>query len=258
MGKRIYYCNNVGHETWNADFLEFLNQYKNPDTEITVGSLSPGLPTNNEYGYFRMLTGEETIHSLLRAEREGYDAAIIGCFCDPWLEAAREILSRMVVVGPCESSCHILAPIAGSFSVVTVRRKEILMMKERIVGYGFGEQLASMRQLNIAVCDLDKDRAYTRRRIREEIRAAVEEDGAEGIILGCTCETGCFAALQEEFNVPVIDATIAPLKYAEFLCDVRDRAGWYTSKIGKYEPPSKEEIISTGVAKHFSAEDIWK
>ena len=59
-------------------------------------------------------------------------------------------------------------------------------------------------------------------------------------MLGCTAEFGFYEQLQDELGVPVIDATVAPFKYAELLGELT-RLGWTTSEAGGYAPPPKDE-----------------
>jgi allantoin racemase len=69
----------------------------------------------------------------------------------------------------------------------------------------------------------------------------VEQDGADVVILGCTAEFGFFRTVQEEIGVPVIDATVAPLKHAEQLVDSVRRFGWTHSKRLGYDGPTAQE-----------------
>jgi allantoin racemase len=48
--------------------------------------------------------------------------------------------------------------------------------------------------------------------------------------------------VQAEVGVPVIDAIVAPLRYAEFLADLRERHGWGLSKRLGYERPDEAEM----------------
>ena len=76
----------------------------------------------------------------------------------------------------------------------------------------------------------------------EEGRKAVEEDGAEVLILGCTAEYGFYETMQSELGVPVVDAVLAPFKYAEFLADLAQRFGWYPSRMWGSEAPPEGEL----------------
>ena len=87
--------------------------------------------------------------------------------------------------------------------------------------------------------------------------SAITEDRAEAVILGCTMEFGFFRKLQEEFGIPIIDCSVAALKYAEYLAEVRDVCGWNTSKIGGFESPALGELDGWGVGERYGVEGLF-
>ncbi len=257
MKKKILFINPVGHEEWNREVFEYLEPVKEEDTVLDVVSLKEGLPRHLEYHYYEALIAAELLHRIKQAEKEGYHACIIGCYYDPFLKEAREICDNMIVTAPAEAAMHIGVTLADRFSTIVVRRKCIPDMRDNVFHHGFIHRLASFRSLEIGVQELQKDTELTRRRMREEIRAAIEEDGAEAILLGCTIQMGFFRQLQKEYKVPIIDANIAPLKYAEFLCELKAKTGWYFSRKALYETPDREEIKRWGVEETFGVSGLW-
>lgn len=259
MGRKILFINPVGHDEADLPVQKYLDEYKRDDTELTVVSLPKGLPQMLEYNCFEALIAEPLLYQIKKAELSGYDCCILGCYFDPFLDAAREICEHMIVTAPAEAAMHIATTLGDSFSLIVVRNKTVPEMRKNIYQHGNEKYLASIRSLEIPVRELLSDPGKTRSRMREEIRTAVEQDHAEVILLGCTVEIGFYRELQEEFGVPVIDANIAPLKYAEFLCDIRDcGAGWYTSKAGKYETPKTEDLLGWGTAEYLGWGDLLK
>jgi allantoin racemase len=184
---------------------------------------------------------------LVQAEHEGFDAAVIGCFYDTALRPAREVTTQMAVAAPCESAVHIASTLGDSFSVVVGRRKWVPEMRDNVLRYGYGDRLASFKVLELGVHDFQADPPETHRRILAAGREAVEADGAEVIVLGCTAEFGFYEQLQEELGVPVIDATVAPFKVAELLGELA-RLGWGSSKVGGYASPPPAELEAFGLA----------
>lgn len=91
------------------------------------------------------------------AEKEGYDAAVIGCFYDPGLMEAREILDKMVVTAPAEASMHIAATMGHKFSIIVGRNKWIPQMMENVVNCGLKDKFASFKSVGLGVCDFHKD-----------------------------------------------------------------------------------------------------
>ncbi len=198
-------------------------------------------PRHLEYHYYEALTTPDIIHSVIEAEHQGYDGAVIGCFYDLALHESREVAERIVVAAPCESALLLAASLGSTFSIIVGRRKWIPQMKATVHHYGLGDRLASFQTLEFGVLDYHRDERETQRRFIEAGHRAIA-GGAEVIVLGCTASAGFFRTLQDELGVPVIDSAIAAVKHAEHLIDVRDQFGWYTSKIGGYESPPSAEI----------------
>ena len=62
---------------------------------------------------------------IKKAEKENFDAAVIGCFYDPGLKEAREIAEKLVVTAPAEASMHIAVTLGQRFSIILGRTKWI-------------------------------------------------------------------------------------------------------------------------------------
>ena len=256
MTTRILWINPLGTDLVDQPIQEFLETANAPDTEIDVISLKRG-PMHLEYHYYEALILADTLHEVRRAEKEGYDAAVIGCFYDPGLREAREITEHLVVTAPAEASMHIATTLGHAFSIIVGRNKWIPKMHENVVKYGFREQLASFKVVDLGVHDFQKDKGETERRLRAAAKEAVEKDRAEVIILGCTIEFGFYQELQEELKAPVIDAALAPLKYAEFLVELKKRLNWGQSKIYGYQSPPEDEIVEWKIEEQYGLENIW-
>jgi allantoin racemase len=131
-------------------------------------------------------------------------------------------------------------------------------MRENAFKYGFGEKLASFKPVGLGVHDFHRDEKETKRLLKAAAREAVDIDKAEVLILGCTIQFGFYKELQEHAGVPVIDAILAPLKYAEFLIEIKQRFNWIHSKKYGYETPPKKEIESWGLADQYGLGELWK
>jgi len=254
MKQRILYIDPVG-EGLVEEGLQFLILQKREETDLEMISLPRG-PEHLEYRYYEALVLVDILHLIKEAERGGFDAAIIGCFYDVGLQAAREVAERMPVIAPCEASTHIASTLGDKFSIIVGRRKWIPEMMENVIRYGMKERLASFKAVNLGVLEFHQDEEETARRFREVAREAVERDGAEVIILGCTATYGFYQELQEELGVPVIDSMIAALKTAEFAAELKHRVGWSHSKIGAYESPPPEEFAPWRLEDEYDFGDM--
>jgi allantoin racemase len=247
---KILFINPVGHTNFDAPIKEYIEKYKLETTDVEVKSLSRG-PHHLDYHYYETLIGPDMLHMIKNYEEKAYDAAVIGCFYDPFLDEAREIVENMVITAPEESALSIASTLGKKFSIIVGRRKNIARMEENVIKYGYKDRLASFKCLGMGVLDFHQDEKETERRIMSNAISAIEEDGAEVIVLGCTIQFGFFQKLQEKLHVPVIDAVLASFKYAEFLVELKNKLNWLHSKIYAYEKPPVVESVEWQLEKQF-------
>lgn len=183
-----------------------------PDTEITVVSPSD-CPPSTESEQDELVSAPAIFAEALRAEGEGYDAVTIDCTLDPGLKAARRA-SKIPVVGAGEAALCLALLCGERFSVIMPIPESIGPMVSKIRQMGLWERLASVRAINVHVLDLD-NYDQTLNAVAREAQRAIEEDGAEVIVLGCTVMGPIASALAGQLGVPVIEPGTAALKIAE-------------------------------------------
>lgn len=243
---RILWIDPVGTDMYSADMLKILNQAKREETLVDVVALPEDRPKHLEYHAYEGLVIGDIVRITFEAA-SNYDAIVIGCFYDVGLREAREVSGRAIVTAPCQSATAIASNLGNTFSVLVGRRKWIPKMRENVHLYGHGPAMVSMLPLELGVHDFQADHDLTCDRLLTAGRKAVEEDGAEVLILGCTAEYGFNQKMQDELGVPVIDAVTSPFKYAELLAEMAQRFGWYPSRVWGGEAPPKEELEAWGL-----------
>jgi len=250
MTKRILWVNTVGWDAYDRPIADVIARIKDPGTEVEVVSLKmPEGLTHVEYRSYEALTFADIVRLAADGGSRGLDAMVIGCFYDHALKEAREVSGDMVVVAPCLAGVQLATTLADTFSIIATRKKCATQMAERVRYYGAGDRLASMRTLGIGVEQLQSDPAFAMARIKQEAKHAVDEDGAEAIILGCTVEFGFQEEVQAELGVPVIDAVCNPFKLAEHLAGLKQRFGWTPSRMHGCEAPPSHEVERFGLFK---------
>lgn len=242
--QKIMYLNPVGFDAYDVFFAEMIrkNKFKNSEVHVTSLAQSVGQMDNLEYRAYNALMASDLIKATRQASIDGFDALIIGCFYDPFLLDAREISGDMIVVGPCQSSIEIALKLSNSFSVIIGQKKWQHEMQSTIKEYGYGGHLASFRDVDMTVPEFQKDHKLTEEKLMKAAQLAIEEDGAESIILGCTLEFGFFEKIQKKFNVPVIDPSIAALKQAEQAAILKNQFGWKPSRHLSSQAPPEADI----------------
>ena len=199
-------------------------------TEIIAATSQMG-PTSIEGYYDGALAVPGMLRELKERQTAGYDAAIICCFDDTGLEAAR-MFCDVPVVGLCESAVATAGFLAQRFSVVTTLERSRILIDNLVQRYGMGAR-AKVRASDIPVLELENASPGAIGKLRGEIECALAEDGAEAIVLGCAGMTDLARELQEIYGVPVVDGVAAAVKQAEALVSL----GLTTSKRSSYASP---------------------
>ncbi|TIX87028.1 aspartate/glutamate racemase family protein [Rhizobium sp. P44RR-XXIV] len=199
-------------------------------TEIIAATSQMG-PASIEGYYDGALAVPGMLRELKERQGVGYDAAIICCFDDTGLEAAR-MFCDVPVVGLCESAVATAGFLAQRFSVVTTLERSRILIDNLVQRYGMGAR-AKVRASDIPVLELEKASPSAIGKLRAEIERALVEDGAEAIVLGCAGMTDLARELQDIYGVPVVDGVAAAVKQAEALVSL----GLSTSKRSSYASP---------------------
>ena len=189
-----------------------------PGVEFKVESLEYG-PASIETMYDEELAAPWILEKVKKAENEGYDAVVIDCMGDPALSGAREIVD-IPVIGPCQATMALASTLGEKFSVVTVLESAVPIFLKKAKEYGYDHLMASVRYMDVPVRELEKRKDAVRDALIKESLKAVKEDGADTIILGCTGMIGMAKAIQDSIGLPVVDAGVAPFKYALMLVEL--------------------------------------
>ncbi|MER8433955.1 aspartate/glutamate racemase family protein [Mesorhizobium caraganae] len=212
-------------------------------TEVVAVTSSMG-PASIEGYYDEALAVPGLLMEIAAGERAGAQAAIIACFDDTGLDAARAMAS-IPVIGICEAALSVASYIAQRFTVVTTTERSRVPVEGLVQRYGMAGR-ARVRAADIPVLSLEDTTSGAVEKLRAEIARAIEEDRAEAIVLGCAGMADLAHQLQDEFDLPVIDGVGAAVKQAEALIAL----GLSTSKRGAYASPLAKSY--RGVLKSFS------
>ena len=160
------------------------------------------------------------------------DATVIACFDDTGLDAAR-CIAEGPVVGIGEAAFHMASLIAGRFVAITTLLRSVPAIEQNLMRYGLASRCTGVRATDVAVLELEIPGSKARERISAEVAAAIREDHAEAIVLGCAGMADLALDLSREHGVPVLDGVVAAVK----LCESLVAMGLKTSKLGGYAKP---------------------
>ncbi|MGE0315244.1 MAG: aspartate/glutamate racemase family protein [Lautropia sp.] len=148
---------------------------------------------------------------IAAAEREGFAGAINGCFSDPGMSAIRQSV-RMPVVGPGACAFQIAVQLGDRFSILSPTGGGTRGRAE-LNATGIDDRLASVRPIGLSVIEIARNREQALERAIAAGRLAVEQDGADTIVLGCMSLAfqDASTALQDGIGVPVVNPVVASL-----------------------------------------------
>lgn len=197
---------------------KLLGEWAAPGTETVVWDADRG-PASIESAYEEYLSVPAAAELVVRAEREGYDATVLGCLGDPGLDALREVSAGMPVVGPGAASCHLAAMVGEQFGIVTVAQGVVNPLRHLVARAGLTDRLAGIEVIDVPVLELADDPAATVARAAGAARRLVDDRGADTLVLGCMSMAFLDLAgeVEDAAGVPVVNPAKAALHVAEAL-----------------------------------------
>jgi len=220
---------------WTSDMDDYIKKFLLPDTELVNGYLTGG-PSSIEGEYDEVLAGPGVVFKCIQAEKDGFDAIFVNCFGDPAVHAAREAV-KIPVFGGFEPAVMYALGIADKIGIVTVLPQVVPLIRGNIAKAGLGDRLVSLRYVNIPVLGLHDLDDLVAGLVKESIKA-IEEDGAEMILLGCTAMVGVKEQVEESLAEKGYDIILIELAQAALvMLETFVRMG-LTQSARTYMPPT--------------------
>ncbi len=142
-----------------------------------------------------------------------HDAIVIAAFGDPGIAALREAFDRPVV-GLTEAALARAAELAQRFSIIAISPRIGAWYRHVVDGYGYSDRLASIRALDAPIRDIAGVQDEHAARLKALCAVAIEDDGAEALILAGAPLAG-LARRISGLPVPLVDPIAAALRQAE-------------------------------------------
>jgi len=208
-----------------------------------VDAVQPTMgPASIESHYEEALAVPGLLEQVALGEAEGVDGYVVACFGDPGVDAARE-LARGPVIGIAQAAMHAASLVGRRFAVVTTLGRTTARAGELVDRYGFRDACVAVRACEVPVLALED--AGARTRLVDECRRAVQQDGADAVVLGCAGMAELCAAVSAEIGVPVVDGVAAGAVLAQSLVAL----GLRPATTGEYAPPPTKPM--TGLLAGF-------
>jgi allantoin racemase len=170
--------------------------------------------------YHDMMLMDFTVFQAgVKAEEEGYSAVVIDTVSDSGLRALRSRLN-IPVLGPGECAFQMAMMLGKRFTVLTMWDEWFPLYEKTLTEYGYWDRVASLRSIDTRpdVTELlegKEDIIFDK--LKAEAEAAMEEDGADVIVLGSTTMHQSASWLAANLPIPVINPGLVAYKQAELL-----------------------------------------
>jgi allantoin racemase len=224
---------------WNADVERICRAAADSATQVEVVHLERG-PASIESMFDEEWAALPILQAVAAAAQE-CAAAIIYCFGNPALEAAKEAVT-IPVVGLGEAAHVAAMPLGDRVGILATLSSTTPRHWRKARGLGTAAKLVSIRALDIPVLDL-VNHGKVRDRAFSVVQRMVTEDGIDVLILGCGSMVDLGPALASEFGMPVVVPGPAAVKLAELYV----RTGLVQSKRSYPLPREKDRRETDGL-----------
>jgi len=216
------------------------------DTEVSVLTAPFGVAYIETR--FEALIGAYAAATLAAEHHAPHDAIVIAAFGDPGLAGLREALP-VPVLGLTESALMSACMLGQRFSIVAISRRITAWYRECVAANGLIDRLASIRHLDQPLADIGRVQDDHAARLKSLCERAVDEDGADVIILAGAPLAGLARSIKAELPVPVVDGVSSAVRHAETLVSLKPRPATRGSfapppiKPNKGLPPALEALL---------------
>ncbi len=169
-------------------------------------------------------------HGASRGDR--IDGVVVAAFGDPGMPALKE-LADVPVIGITEAALCAAALQGQRFSIIAISDRITAWYRDCVEHFGLGGRLASIRSINQNLNSIGSVQADFKDTLLALSRQAVEEDGADVVILAGAPLAGLARDLEGQIPVPVVDGISAGIRMAEAVVGLQSGP----HRAGAFAPP---------------------
>jgi allantoin racemase len=248
---RICFLNPFGTPAYDELITSVVEPTLRADVTLEVRHLDVR-PENIDYYAPKHLVEVGIMKSVVKAERDGFDAFVIGCCYDPGLTQARELVD-IPVVGPLEASLAFARSFGHRYAIVTDHDKALPELEDRLRVYGQDHNCRAISSVGFYVDEMLESTSAVAEAAYLESERVLRETAAETVIIGCTIVAACYekavlAGDDRLRGVSVMNSNLMAVKQAEALADMAapgqyriSRKGYY-QKLRAHSPEQADEL----------------
>jgi allantoin racemase len=243
---RICFLNPFGTDSYDELIASTLRPALHSATEVEIRHLSHA-PRNIDYYAPKHLVETEIMMAAVEAERDRFDALVIGCCYDPALTQCRELVD-IPVIGPLEASVSLSRLFGHSFAVVTDHRKAVPELRDRVRVYGLESNCRAVDAIDWFVTDMVLDPMTVAKDTYVKVQDVMHTSGAETVVIGCTIVSACYelAVLRGDAELAalsVVNPNVMAVKLAEMFADLNATKQYRISRAGYYQQHTAHDAV---------------
>ncbi len=181
---------------------------------------------------FEAMMGAYAAAQLAAEHHADYDAVVVAAFGDPGLAALREVLP-IPVTGLTEAALASACLLGQRISIIAISQRIQAWYREVVDSYGLLSRLASIRALDRPLASIGQVQDEHAQALKALAERAVDEDGADVIVLAGAPLAGLARSLQGQLPVPVVDGVSSAVRHAETLVALKPGS----AQRGSFSPP---------------------
>ena len=231
-----------------------------PGTEVHIQGITESSGFGVHYRFLEYQDMKEIIYNALRAEKEGYDAFLIGNSSDAGIREAREMVN-IPVLGLSETSMHIACMMGATFGLMTVSEKWTPRNIENVRLAGLESRLVGCVPLGSSPLELRKAMGDHARRdqLMKDFMAGAKSLIARGaeVIIPAGGDIIVFLVEDNIFEVdgtPILNGIYELVKMGEVAVKLKSLTGRFKSKRLGYSTPSGDFLKRV---RDFYGPDIY-
>ncbi|STX41769.1 Hydantoin racemase [Legionella donaldsonii] len=247
--KRIWYQSFVA-PTEQANYLKHLqdqlNQYADKEFQFEVHGLTPADKNLHPLTEFRCAM--QTIRNAVQAEKQGYDAFVIGHFQEPGINEIKACVD-IPVIGLGESTMLHACSLGHKIGLVTINPVFIPWHENQINYYGLQQRITAVSAVEAKVQDFEQ--AFTNSSVYQKLLHAFTEQirpmiakGVEVVLLAGGLPM-LLLARQKNFTIDgaiVINGIAVCVKGTEMTLKLKELTGGFISRRGIYQKANQETV----------------
>lgn len=224
-----------GKDIITEEDMRYITRHLHKDTIVDSCSITGGA-ASIECEYDEALNSPKAVELCIQAEKDGYQGCFINCFGDPGVRAARECVD-IPVFGGFEPAIHIALGLGDRIGIITVLKNLLPFQRNSAARAHLDKRVISVRSIDIPVLDLADHNKLCDAVVKEAL-LAIEQDGVEVIVMGCTGIFGITEVVQRKllevgYDLPIIEAG----QSAMMMLELYARMGLKQSRITYMKPP---------------------